>query len=500
MPKYAQSISPDHTDKETTLAICYQVLKNLNWPILFAGQDKLLGTTPKTWKKNSQQILCTVEENILTTSSEMTGSESFDFGGRNKKNVAAFITAFEAAKNTVTESAIQENKLAIQTLRAVTIKAAEEEQKQAAEVDRAMNLKGSNLHVTYAIMAINAIVFVLMAINGAGLFEANSFVHIKWGSNYTPLTLSRDWWRLITNVFIHFGIIHIAMNMYCLYTVGVYLEPMLGKAKYTAAYICTGILASLVSLWWHKEGTNSAGASGAVFGLYGLFLALLTTNLIPKQIRQPLLQSIGIFIAYNLFYGMKGGVDNAAHIGGLLSGFIIGYIYTYGINKEKQEQKLQWIVPLVVLVTLATAYGYLQNNKVADADRVAALNLVKSSSYKDNDNFDKRLNDFDKLHTQAIAIPNDSDLLDEKLRKKINDTGLPKWTEAEAVINTTKTYDISPESHAKADKVLEYIALHKNELEIIKQMIDAGKEDDLLPQLETVRAKADSVFAMVLKM
>jgi len=161
-------------------------------------------------------------------------------------------------------------------------------------------------------IAINVLVFILMAMDGAGIMDLNPMVHIKWGSNYLPLTLSGDWWRVITSTFIHFGIIHLLMNMYCLYMAGVYLEPMLGKLKYITAYLCTGILASIISLWWHRDIAeyNSAGASGAIFGMYGLFLALLSTNLIPKQMRMPLLQSIGIFVVYNLAYGMKAGVDN----------------------------------------------------------------------------------------------------------------------------------------------------------------------------------------------
>ncbi|MEJ7610097.1 MAG: rhomboid family intramembrane serine protease [Ferruginibacter sp.] len=119
------------------------------------------------------------------------------------------------------------------------------------------------------------------------IIDPNGTVHIKWGSNYGPLTLSGDPWRLITNVFIHFGIIHLAMNMYCLYIIGSYLEPMLGKTKFITAYLCTGILASLTSLWWHNESVNSAGASGAVFGLYGLFWRCLLRILSQRMRERP---------------------------------------------------------------------------------------------------------------------------------------------------------------------------------------------------------------------
>ena len=500
MPKFEQAIDMANTDKETALAIAYQAMKNLEWPILFAGEDKLLGSTPKSWKNTGQQILFGVENGQLSISSEMINGESFDMMGKNKKNVAAFIKAFGEAKLSTNDVIIQNNIEAINTLREATVIAAAQEQKQAEEIDRSMNLSGSNLYVTYGIIGINVLVFILMAINGAGIMEPNSYVHINWGSNFTPLTLSGDWWRLVSNIFLHFGIIHLAMNMYCLYTVGVYLEPMLGKVKYTTAYLCTGVLASIASLWWHKEGVNSAGASGAIFGLYGLFLALLTTSLIPKQVRQPLLQSIGIFVAYNLLYGMKSGVDNAAHVGGLVSGFIIGYLYAYGIKKEKLGITLKWIAPAVIIITVAGAYTYIDQNKVSDTVRATTLSAIKGASYQDNEKFNDRLAEFDKIHNFVDSSVYNGSLTNEQLENKINEIALPQWKKAEEVIAASKAYDISPEFHNKAEKLLQYINLRKSEGETILEIIHSGKQDEGMPTLDSIRTKSNSLFEEIIKL
>lgn len=500
MPKHEQTIEIGNLDKETALAIGYQAMKDLNWTIQFAGEDKLLGNTPKNWKSYGQQILFGTENGGLSISSEMINGESFDLKGINKKNVAALISAFEAAKVAANETTIQNNIEAINSLRAATLVAAANEQKQAEEVDRAMNLSGSNLYITYAIIGINVLLFILMAINGAGIIEPNSLVHISWGSNYTPLTLSGDWWRLVSNIFLHFGIIHLAMNMYCLYTVGVYLEPMLGKVKYTTAYLCTGVLASVASLWWHKDGVNSAGASGAIFGLYGLFLALLTTNLIPKQVRQSLLQSIGIFVAYNLLYGMKSGVDNAAHVGGLVSGFIIGYLYVYGIKKEKQGTSLKWIVPVVIVFTVAGTYSYLEQNKISDTVRQAALTVIKGASFKDNEKFNEQLAEFDNIHNLVDSTVYNGSLTNEQLVKKINETALPQWTKAEELIAATKGYDIPKEFHDKAEKLLQYINLRKSEGETILEMVSTGKQEEGMPTLDSIRTKYNSLFEEIIKL
>jgi len=477
MPKQEQAITLTAIDRETALAICYQAFKDLGWDILFAGEEKILAQTIKKWNTNPQHVIAWVNGSELTVSSEMIKNELVDITGKNRKNINNFMAAFEAAKSSIQADAIEANKNAVNELRLATEQTAEQEARDAAEVDEAMNLSGSNLYVTYGIMAINVLLFILMAANGAGIIEVNGYVHIKWGSNYTPLTLSGDWWRLVTNVFIHFGIIHLAMNMYCLYMVGIYLEPMLGKAKYTAAYLCTGILASVVSLWWHNKGVNSAGASGAIFGMYGLFLALLTTNLVPKQVRNAELKSIGIFVVYNLIYGMKGGVDNAAHIGGLLSGAVIGYIYAYGIKKEKQEQAVRWILPLVVLATLGITYGYLQQNKDLGGERNAVLNDPKGAVYSEAKKFNDNYIAICKQQEKSLAVFTDTTLTDETMQKQLNEVSMPEWRKAELLVKKMQLMDVSEAMHSRANSILEYIQLRKEEIAVNNDMVRNNSPD-----------------------
>lgn len=492
MPKHEQTISPVNPDTETTLAISYQAFKDLNWDILFAGEYKLLAQTIKKWNSNRQDVIVSVNGSELSVTSEMIKDELVDITGKNKKNVQAFIQAFETARNNITTEKAAINKQAIIELRSATEIAVKQDIQEAEEIDQAMNLSGSNLYVTYGIMAINVLMFVLMAINGAGIIETNGLIHIKWGSNYSPLTLSGDWWRLVTNVFIHFGIIHLVMNMYCLYIVGVYLEPMLGKTKYITAYLCTGVLASLVSLWWHKEGVNSAGASGAIFGLYGLFLALLTTKLIPERVRKMQLQSIGIFVAYNLIYGLKGGVDNSAHIGGLISGFVVGYLYAIHIKKEKQEQKASWVLPMILIVTIGATAAYLSNHKESAENRNKALTEVKAADYKGNEKFNDLFNEMVKLQDEAIAVYK-KEITDEMLVKELSETSMPLWNQAELVAKQMQGLDISPDMHKKADAVLEYVELRRKEITLITDII-VNKSVIGEHQLGLVRKKMEEVL------
>ena len=286
MPSQKQEFSFPGQTTDLLLLFAYGTFLELGWTPKYAGPNAIVGYTPRSWNKYDDEILVEANSEIMSVTSTLVHNESFDMMGKNKKHIRDFMEAFEKVRSSMPKQGWAE---AIEQLKTQTVQRVTEETKHAEEIDKVMKLSRSNLYATYGIIAINVVVFILMVMNGAEIFTVtNGLVHIKWGSNVTALTLSGDWWRLLTSTFIHFGIIHLAMNMYALYTAGVYLEPMLGKTKYIAAYLCTGIIGGIVSLWWHKEGINGAGASGAIFGLYGVFLALLFTNLIPKQVRSAL--------------------------------------------------------------------------------------------------------------------------------------------------------------------------------------------------------------------
>ncbi len=496
MPKHEQSIPLHGMETDTALALAMRSLQNLQWDVMLATETGVAGHTPRNWSTKGQQIVITVDNDFLTVKSEMVNGESLDLGKRNSKNVVAFTEEWEALLGQVSD--LSEQRQALADLRQKTIQVVQQQEKEAAEVDAAMNLSKSNLYVTYVIMAINILVFVLMALNGAGIFEPDGLVHLRWGSNFAPLTLSGDWWRLITCTFLHFGIIHLAMNMYSLYMVGIYLEPMLGKIRYVAAYLATGILASLASLWWHTEPSNSAGASGAVFGMYGVFLALLTTNLIPKQVRQSLLGSIGIFVMYNLFYGMKGGVDNAAHIGGLLSGIAIGYIYALSIKKEKEgREPMRWVAAAVAVAACVVAFMYLQQNKVADEERQEIVNEIGQISYKGNDAFNAKLGEFDKLHAQVQVMLQNEGIVGNQ--KGIIDSIMPLWDKLDQVLLSTAKMDISPVSHTKAERLSQYVALCKSQMQVLLEMIAKGEQPPLLDRFTNLRDSAKKVFAKAIE-
>ena len=197
-------------------------------------------------------------------------------------------------------------------------------------------LPKEGFYITPIIMDLNILVFLVMVFSGLGFVSFKAHDLLSWGANYKPMTENGEWWRLLTSTFLHGGLMHLLANMYGLLFVGTFLEPILGKSKYAIIYLVTGILASIASLWWH-DNTVSVGASGAIFGLYGFFLAALLLKVFPPDFGKAFLASTLVFIGFNLLMGFAGGIDNAAHIGGLVSGFIIGAAMSGQLKRNASE-------------------------------------------------------------------------------------------------------------------------------------------------------------------
>lgn len=226
--------------------------------------------------------------------------------------------------------------------------------------DRSMEQLGTQSIVTSVLVALNIAWFVIVATQGGGWIIPQGGTIIQWGSNYGPLTLSGQWWRLFSCMFVHFGLVHLAFNMWVLWSLGRLVERMFGSLHYALLYVFAGLCGSLASLWWHPN-VNSAGASGAIFGILGGLLAFVLNPAsgVPPTIAASQRRSGILFIAYNLIGGFTNhGIDNAAHVGGLLGGFLIGWLLVRPLDVTAREQApprfaLASVLGLTVLSALA---------------------------------------------------------------------------------------------------------------------------------------------------
>ncbi len=216
--------------------------------------------------------------------------------------------------------------------------------------------------VTPILIYLNVLVFLLMCAGGVSPIQPSVDALFAWGGVNRQAVVAGQSWRMITYMFLHAGFLHILFNMFALVYIGQLLEPLQGKFRFAVSYILSGVCAGLLSMLMHPYSVG-VGASGAIFGMYGVFLAMLTTNFISRTARNTMMRSILFFVVFNLFMGMQGNVDNAAHIGGLVSGIIIGYVYFPGIRRKEKMQS-QIIVSTILLLAIGIlswfTIGYLQ--------------------------------------------------------------------------------------------------------------------------------------------
>lgn len=176
---------------------------------------------------------------------------------------------------------------------------------------------------TTGLIVINVLVFFLLSLRGD---TESGYFMLQYGAMYEPLvTDGHEYYRLITSLFLHFGIQHLLNNMVMLGALGYQLENEVGRVKFLLIYFISGIGGNLCSLYWnvsHGEQVISAGASGAIFGLMGSLLYIVAVN----RGRLGRLSGRGmlIMVALSLYFGLtSSGVDNSAHIGGLICGILI---------------------------------------------------------------------------------------------------------------------------------------------------------------------------------
>src|SRR5580698_1708553 len=246
-------------------------------------------------------------------------------------------------------------------------------EQEAARTQSRSNAHGWNVlraPGTYFLLAVNIAVFGWMVLHGVSPRDPTPLQLLHFGATSPELILHGQWYRLLTATFVHVGLLHIATNMWCLWNLGLLGEPLLGPVGLVAVYLITGIAGNLLSLAFNvilrDYASVGAGASGAVFGIAGILIILLSNKKLPiplfelKRLRRSVIQ----FAALNLIIGLGTvftniiRIDNLAHVGGFLSGLALGVPLvprmTSGRTRYLNRQKLTFGVAAFCL----TLFGY----------------------------------------------------------------------------------------------------------------------------------------------
>lgn len=235
---------------------------------------------------------------------------------------------------------------------------------------------------TYTLVGMNCAVWALMSLTGASPFMPSTEKLYLWGANNAgAVLLNGEWWRIVAAMFVHGGILHLALNMWCLWNLGLLAEPLMGTLGVVAAYLLTGAAGNLLSTFWnflhpiHEGGAIvfpvGVGASGAVFGIAGALIVLLkTTRLpVPPQELKKLRRSVIYFAVINLVIGLSINVgtshfgsgiavDNFAHLGGCSSGLLMAVPMVPRIGSPRESFLLRRRVAIVMLTGILVLFGY----------------------------------------------------------------------------------------------------------------------------------------------
>lgn len=191
---------------------------------------------------------------------------------------------------------------------------------------------------------------------GGGLFGGiQGMAMIRLGAKYGPLIYAGEWWRLVTAMFLHAGLLHIGMNLWCLFDLGPEVEGLFGMSKYIVLYLVTGVLGYGVSLFWSPMGL-SIGASGAIMGLIGILIgATFHHGRLGKEYRSMLWR----WVIYIAIFGLFFPVDNAAHFGGLIAGLILGYLIPEGVPETRPAENLWNALAIISVVIIAGSFALM---------------------------------------------------------------------------------------------------------------------------------------------
>jgi len=320
--------------------------------------------------------------------------------------------------------------------------------------------------VTVVLLGANALMFILMAIMGVGIFSPSAEGVLGWGANYGPLTLGGQWWRMLSSLFLHFGLIHLLCNMAVLANIGTFMERLMGSGPYIVLYLVAGLGGGAASLAWHPT-TVSAGASGAIFGLYGALLAFLLRyqNEVSRETLAPLMKGAFVFVGYNVLYGLfRPDIDMAAHLGGLATGFAVG-LFLAQPRSQEEGSGLGGRSLAAILLGVATV-------------------IVTLAGVPQPDDLQGELKRLSEVETKARATYNASldkwkadQLTDKQFIATLENEVLPKWrAEREALAKMTR---LSKDQMRLAWSLMRYMAAQEESWELLAEGVRTDDMDKI---------------------
>ncbi len=334
-----------------------------------------------------------------------------------------------------------------------------------AEFFAQLNEVTPRIGVAKALVALNVLVYGAMVVRGVSWISPTVGDLVTWGGNFGPRTLGGQPWRLLSAAFLHGGALHLAMNMFVLWSSGPVIERIFGRARFAAVYLFAAVFGGIASVALHPLNV-SVGASGAVFGLYGAFGAFLLRERgsIPRAVLARLGRVAGSFVVYNIVFGLSlPMIDNAAHVGGLLGGAAAGAWLTRPLILPRPRSALRvWLV-----VVLSAAAVVVAGRKLPPPpDLQATIAKFGQAEAHGNDAYDALRA---RLERHALT--------EADVAAAIERDVLPPWRDARRALTAPRKW--TSEQRALIERIDHYAAARERTWELLSRALQTQRPEDL---------------------
>ena len=338
------------------------------------------------------------------------------------------------------------------------------------EFDARLREAGGLPWITPVLVCANLIVFIATARALKTLNLMGAPQMLGWGANFAPLTLHGQWWRLLTALFLHGSIAHVAFNMWALWNIGRLTERLYGNWAFTFLYVGCGVLSGLASIVWDPS-RATIGASGAIFGIFAacILFALLPRSRAAVQVPLALWLSALLFGLYNLIAGFFTlGVDNAAHVGGVLSGLALGACLARPLTSQARRKFPIWTLSTASGVTALLILAALWQATGLGAQLTGPERFLQTHQWYVN-------GQAENLRTwyQIAAAANSGNSSTIALRERVNLDVIPFWDMASARLKNEQP-SLPADERQYASLAAEYARLR---LDWARAIVDAVEGD-----------------------
>lgn len=320
-----------------------------------------------------------------------------------------------------------------------------------------LKLRHPEIWITKLLIAANILVFAAMLLDGAGLWHSANGIQLAWGANFGPATQDGEWWRLASAIFLHFGAVHLLLNMWALWDAGQWVERVYGHARFASIYIISGLTGNLVSLVIQGNSAVSGGASGAIFGIYGALLTFLWRErdaITKHEFRWLFWGALGFSLATIVMGFIIPGIDNSAHIGGFISGILISILLQKPISVRPSSTKASLTTASIFSLAILTLMLNIPAPKYRWSDELFVRKQIEAFLQQDQA--------INRSWLEIIQADKQGKTTVDGLASQIDSTIGDRYEESFEKLSQLPADPALP-SAAKLDELLKYIALKKDE-------------------------------------